>query len=83
MGFFHFRDYLDRHEQQKDLTLAAYNAGPEALRRWKEKHGELVEKDRDAFLAYGIGYSETRQYVVRCLRWYRTYRYYMRPAKRF
>lgn len=83
MGFFHFRDYLDRHEQQKDLTLAAYNAGPEALRRWKEKHGKLVEKDRDAFLAFGIGYSETRQYVVRCLRWYRTYRYYMRPSKSF
>ncbi|MCB9639289.1 MAG: transglycosylase SLT domain-containing protein [Myxococcales bacterium] len=81
MGFSHFRDYLERHKGQKDLTLAAYNAGPHSLKRWMKESPGLADRDRAAFLAYGIGYRETRRYVPSCLRWYRTYRFYLRPSK--
>lgn len=79
MGFFHFRAYLNRHAQDIPLTLAAYNAGPGALKRWLRENPQLPKKDLEAFIEYGIGYRETRMYVRYCLRWYNTYRFAFAP----
>ncbi len=75
MGFYHFREYLKRHNNDVDLTLAAYNAGPRSLKRWVDKDPDLPQTDREAFIEYGIGFRETRRYVRNCLRWYSVYRY--------
>jgi soluble lytic murein transglycosylase-like protein len=77
MGFAHFRAYLDRHQGEIPLTLAAYNAGPAALQRWLKQSGDLYQKDPEAFFAYGIGYEETRRYIPACLRWAATYRHFL------
>jgi soluble lytic murein transglycosylase-like protein/outer membrane protein assembly factor BamD (BamD/ComL family) len=74
MGFVHFRNYLNRHNGDVELTLAAYNAGPHSLARWVKEHPKLHIVDREAFIEYGIGFRETRQYVRNCLRWYSVYR---------
>ena len=74
MGFYHFYEYLARHNFDVALTLAAYNAGPKSLKRWLTKHPGLQKTDREAFIEYGIGYRETRRYVRNCLRWYSVYR---------
>ena len=79
MGFSHFRAYLDRHQGDIPLTLAAYNAGPAALQRWRKQSGDLYKKDPEAFFAYGIGYEETRRYIPACLRWAATYRHFLQP----
>jgi soluble lytic murein transglycosylase len=45
------------------LAAAAYNAGPEAITRWRKNMGEI---DLDVFLEL-IPYAETRTYVSRVL----------------
>lgn len=75
MGFFHFRAYLKKHSDDVPLTLAAYNAGPNALKRWRKAHKKLLKNDFEAFVEIGIGYRETRTYVRYCLRWYNMYRF--------
>lgn len=52
------------------LTLAAYNAGPRAVRRWLTKS---PIQDLDAFVEE-IPYTETREYVKRVLGSYERYR---------
>ena len=74
MGMYHFHDYLEKHGNVVELTLAAYNAGPNALKRWVGLDTRLPKRDLEAFVAYGIGYRETRRYVPACLRWYTSYR---------
>jgi soluble lytic murein transglycosylase len=51
-------------------TIAAYNAGPQAVSAWITKH---AGKEPDEFVEL-IPYQETRQYVKRVLRSYREYR---------
>ena len=57
-------------------TVAAYNAGPQAVSAWLAKYGN---KDGDEFVEM-IPYLETRQYVKRVLRSYREYTRLVVPA---
>jgi soluble lytic murein transglycosylase len=52
------------------LAVAAYNAGPRAVREWLAKFSDLAE---DEFVEK-IPYLETRNYVVRVLTSYQVYR---------
>ncbi len=47
------------------LTIASYNAGPTAVRRWAKK----MKMDKDEFVE-SIPYKETRRYTKRVLRTY-------------
>jgi len=49
-GVAYLRELLDRYENNEELALAAYNAGPEAV----DKHGRSIPP-----------YRETRNYVVK------------------
>jgi soluble lytic murein transglycosylase len=51
-------------------SVAAYNAGPPAVLRWRAKHGH---RPSDEFVEL-IGYKETRGYVKRVVGSYRIYR---------
>ena len=50
-------------------TIAAYNAGPDAVAKWAQQFGG----DPDEFIE-SIPYTETRLYVKRVLRSYREYK---------
>jgi soluble lytic murein transglycosylase-like protein len=65
-GARHLRDLLRQYRGDLGLALAAYNAGPEAVRR----HGGIPP------------YQETRQYVARVMALYRSERTASRPAQR-
>lgn len=59
------------------LALAAYNAGPQPVRRWRE---QTPIADPDRFVE-AIPYAETREYVKRVLASYRRYQaLYAAPA---
>lgn len=59
------------------LALAAYNAGPQPVRRWRE---QTPIADPDRFIE-AIPYAETREYVKRVLASYRRYQaLYAAPA---
>jgi soluble lytic murein transglycosylase len=75
MGFLHFKEYLKRFKNNVPLTLVAYNAGPNALKRWIKEWGKAPEADLDAFVEIAVGYRETRRYAPACQRWYSTYRH--------
>jgi hypothetical protein len=51
-------------------TLAAYNAGPGNLQRWRKEYGARIS---GANFAVRIPYRETREYVQKVLRDYRHY----------
>lgn len=53
------------------FAIASYNAGPDAVNRWK-KWGEHLEQDEFIDL---IPYTETRKYVQKVLSNYRSYTY--------
>jgi soluble lytic murein transglycosylase len=53
-----------------ELALAAYNAGPDAVKDWQKRY---PTKDPDLFVEL-IPYKETREYVRLVLRNYRVYR---------
>jgi soluble lytic murein transglycosylase len=58
LGAAYLRELLDRYAGQLDLSLAAYNAGPQAVARW------LPPKPMDADVwIENIPYGETRAYV--------------------
>jgi soluble lytic murein transglycosylase len=62
LGSAHLRESLDEFEGRVIYALAAYNAGPRALRRW------LPERPADAEVwIENIPYNETRTYVQRIL----------------
>jgi soluble lytic murein transglycosylase len=58
LGAAYLRELLDRYAGQLDLSLAAYNAGPQAVARW------MPSKPVDADVwVENIPYTETRSYV--------------------
>jgi soluble lytic murein transglycosylase len=62
LGAAYVRELLDRYDNQLELTLAAYNAGPVSVARW------LPSKEVDADIwIENIPYAETRAYVQHVL----------------
>ena len=62
LGALYVRELLDRHRDQLDQALAAYNAGPMAVARWMP--GNPVDAD---IWIENIPYTETRSYVQHIL----------------
>ena len=54
---------LDRYDGQAYQAIAAYNAGPAPLEKWRAARGQL---DPDFFVE-SIPWKETRDYVSRVL----------------
>jgi soluble lytic murein transglycosylase len=54
---------LDRFDKLPYMAIAAYNAGPTPIGRWREARSQL---DPDFFIET-IPYKETRDYVTRVL----------------
>jgi soluble lytic murein transglycosylase len=69
-GTAYLRWLLDRYGNNPVMAIAAYNAGENAVDKWRERYanGELDE------FVENISYRETRNYVKLVLRNYRTYR---------
>ncbi len=60
IGIRYFESLVDRFQGDVELALAGYNAGPEAVDRWKKRYPLT---NRLLFLDL-IPYSETRNYVT-------------------
>ncbi len=58
----HLRDLLEQFDGQVEVALAAYNAGPNAARRWLPED----TLDMDIWIE-NIPFNETREYVQRVL----------------
>jgi soluble lytic murein transglycosylase len=63
-------DLMEEFGNETGLVVAAYNAGPGAVRKWLRRYGSVP---MDEFIEM-IPYSETRRYVKRVLRSYAEYR---------
>ncbi|MBN2374595.1 transglycosylase SLT domain-containing protein [bacterium] len=70
MGCYYLRKVLDEFDQNMVYALAAYNAGPGAVKRWKKNFADL---DIDEFIE-SIPYNETREYVRRVMKNYWIYK---------
>ena len=64
LGACHLAELLDDMGGELPVALAAYNAGPEAAQRWRNRSGNL-----DEFIEM-IGYNETRRFVKSVLMHY-------------
>lgn len=65
LGASYLRRMLARYDGEEAFALAAYNAGPSRMDRWRQSAYDLAPRDvveREAF-------PETRRYVQRVLAW--------------
>jgi soluble lytic murein transglycosylase len=69
LGTYYLRQLLDKFDNQKELAIAAYNAGPHRVVRWKKF---LLSEDTDFFIE-NIEYTQTRTYVRRVMKNYWIY----------
>ena len=69
-GTFYLKHLLDMFDQDLIYAMAGYNAGPDAVSRWKEKAPRL---ERDEFVEL-IPYNQTRDYVKKVLTNYLHYK---------
>ncbi|MEZ5845340.1 MAG: lytic transglycosylase domain-containing protein [Geminicoccaceae bacterium] len=67
---------LDRYDGSREMTAAAYNAGPNRIRQWVARFGDPRRMDRHARIDWieRIPFSETRNYVQRVSEGYEVYR---------
>ncbi|HBP88090.1 MAG TPA: transglycosylase SLT domain-containing protein [Nitrospirales bacterium] len=70
LGTYYLGQLLNEFQDNIIYSVAAYNAGPQAVKRWIAQNGQ---RDPDEFVEL-IGYRETREYVKRVLGSYRIYR---------
>lgn len=70
LGTYYLGQLLNEFQGNIIYSVAAYNAGPPAVKRWIGQNGH---RDPDEFIEL-IGYRETRGYVKRVLGSYRIYR---------
>ncbi len=63
LGSAYLRAQIDRFDGRPHLAIAAYNAGPAPVERWRRQRPEL---DTDFFIET-IPFGETRDYVARVL----------------
>ena len=69
-GTFYLKYLLDTFDNDLIYAIAGYNAGPDAVSRWKEKAPRL---ERDEFVEL-IPYNQTRDYVKKVLTNYLHYK---------
>lgn len=70
LGIAYLAQVLEEFGGNVPAALAAYNAGPQAARHWRE---QIPTADPDRFIE-AIPYAETREYVKRVLASHRRYR---------
>jgi len=70
LGVKYVGQLLREYEGKVIQVIAAYNAGPKAVKRWAKKNGH---RETDEFVEL-ISYKETRRYVKRVLTSYHVYR---------
>jgi soluble lytic murein transglycosylase len=70
LGTYYLGQLLNEFQDNIIYSVAAYNAGPQAVKRWIAQNGQ---RDPDEFVEL-IGYRETRGYVKRVVESYRIYR---------
>lgn len=69
LGGAFYRQLLDRYQNNRVLTLAAYNAGPLRVKRWRSDPGMTAPQWIES-----IPYPETREYVKSVLAYNVVYR---------
>jgi soluble lytic murein transglycosylase len=69
LGTIHLGELLRDNGGSLTLTLAAYNAGSQQVRRWKERYSTADEEE----FTENIPFTETRNYVKRVLGNYQRY----------
>jgi len=69
LGAAYLAELLSRFGGSVSSAVASYNAGPEAVERWRAQNGQL---DEDAWIE-SIPYDQTRSYAKRVLRSYAIY----------
>jgi soluble lytic murein transglycosylase len=70
LGSSYLAHLYEKFDQDLILTIAAYNAGPEAVSKWVQ---QFKGGDTDEFIE-SIPYTETRQYVKKVMRSYWEYK---------
>lgn len=65
LGAMYLARLLRRYDGQEAFAVAAYNAGPTAVDRWRARAPHLAPLD----VVLLEGYAETRRHVVKVLRW--------------
>ncbi len=65
LGAMYLARLLGRYDGQEAFAVAAYNAGPTAVDRWRARAPHLAPLD----VVLLEGYPETRRHVVKVLRW--------------
>ena len=70
LGAHYLGQLMERFDGRTSAAVASYNAGPEAVARWIEKHPD----EEDDEWVEAIPYEQTRQYVKRVLRSQQVYK---------
>ena len=69
-GTWYLAKLLEDYDSQLVFAIASYNAGEEAVNRWKKRNNY---KNMEEFIE-NISYPETRKYVKKVLRKYWLYK---------
>ena len=72
LGSAYYRQLLDRYSGNRVLAMAAYNAGPHRVDRWRNRPGETVPVD---VWIETIPFRETRNYVKAVLAYNLVFKY--------
>jgi len=69
LGIYYVSKLAKRYDNQKEYILAAYNAGPHRVSRWKNyNNNETID-----FLTENIEFSQTRNYIKKVMKNYWIY----------
>jgi soluble lytic murein transglycosylase len=69
LGIYYVSKLAGKYDNQKEYILAAYNAGPHRVSRWKNfDNNETID-----FLAENIEFSQTRNYIKKVMKNYWIY----------
>lgn len=77
LGTFYLATLLRRYQGNYYYALAAYNAGPHRVDRWRK----LIQTGDDDLFLENIEFEQTRVYVRTVMRYYWTYFMLMNPQK--